>query len=209
MRFGFIAIHCFQEPMTSILIVEDDRLILSGFALALEERGYVVHKAASGEEAVTLAQTTPPDLVLMDIYLPGISGIEAARTIQEKAKIPVIFLSATDSEELMRVAISLGSISYLVKPITIKQLLPAIENALARAHDIRNLRGSEERLSTALKQSRDVSVAIGMLMERTDSSAEEAFEMLRGHARSTRSKSADVAKEVIAGTLQLARKAGN
>jgi len=193
--------------MTSILIVDDDRLILSGFAIALEERGYVVHKAASGEEAVALADTTQPDLVLMDIYLPAISGIEAARTIQKKTKVPVIFLSATDSEELMRMAISLGSISYLVKPITIKQLVPAIENALARSHDIRNLRSSEERLGTALKQSRDVGVAIGMLMERTDTSAEEAFEMLRGHARSTRSKTADVAKEVIAGKLQLTQKA--
>jgi len=192
--------------MASILIVDDDRLILTGLANGLEERGYVVHKAATGEEAVALADTVQPDLVLMDICLPGISGIEAARRIQEKANVPVIFLSATDSEEMVRMAIALGSISYLVKPITITQLVPAVENALARSRDISKLRSSEEHLSTALTQSRDISVAIGMLMERYNISAEDAFEMLRSHARSTRLKTVDIAKDVIAGKVQLAPK---
>ena len=196
----------FQGPMTSILIVDDDRLILTGLANGLEARGYVVHKAATGEEAVALADTARPDLVLMDICLPGISGIEAARRIQEKANVPVIFLSATDSEEVVRMAIALGSISYLVKPITITQLVPAVENALARSRDIRKLRNSEEHLATALTQSRDISVAIGMLMERYNVTAEDAFEMLRSHARSTRLKTMDIAKDVISGTVQLAPK---
>ena len=192
--------------MASILIVDDDRLILSGLASGLEERGYVVHKAATGEEAVALADTVQPDLVLMDICLPGISGIEAARLIRDKVNVPVIFLTAIDDEEVVRVAIALGSINYLVKPITISQLVPAIENALARSRDISKLRSSEEHLSTALRQSRDISVAIGMLMERYNISAEDAFEMLRSHARSTRLKTVDIAKDVIAGKVQLAPK---
>ena len=192
--------------MASILIVDDDRLILTGLANGLEERGYVVHKAATGEEAVALANTARPDLILMDIRLPGISGIEAARLIRDKVNVPVIFLSAIDDEEMVRVAIALGSINYLVKPITISQLVPAIENALARSRDISKLRSSEEHLSTALRQSRDISVAIGMLMERHNATAEEAFEMLRSHARQTRLKTADIAKDVISGTLQLERK---
>jgi len=192
--------------MASILIVDDDRLILTGLANGLDERGYVVHKAATGEEAVALADTARPDLILMDIRLPGISGIEAARLIRDKVNVPVIFLSAIDDEEVVRVAIALGSINYLVKPITISQLVPAIENALARSRDISKLRSSEEHLSTALRQSRDISVAIGMLMERHNATAEEAFEMLRSHARQTRLKTADIAKDVISGTLQLERK---
>jgi len=163
----------------------------------------VVHKAATGEEAVALADTARPDLILMDIRLPGISGIEAARLIRDKFNVPVIFLSAIDDEEMVRVAIALGSINYLVKPITISQLVPAIENALARSRDISKLRSSEEHLSTALRQSRDISVAIGMLMERYNTTAETAFEMLRSHARQTRLKTADIAKDVISGTLQL------
>ena len=189
--------------MASILIVDDDRLILTGLATGLEARGYVVHKAATGEEAVALADTARPDLILMDIRLPGISGIEAARLIRDKFNVPVIFLSAIDDEEMVRVAIALGSINYLVKPITISQLVPAIENALARSRDISKLRSSEEHLSTALRQSRDISVAIGMLMERYNTTAETAFEMLRSHARQTRLKTADIAKDVISGTLQL------
>ena len=192
--------------MASILIVDDDRLILTGLANGLDERGYVVHKAATGEEAVALADTARPDLILMDIRLPGISGIEAARLIRDKVNVPVIFLTAIDDEEVVRVAIALGSINYLVKPITISQLVPAIENALARSRDISKLRSSEEHLSTALRQSRDISVAIGMLMERHNATAEEAFEMLRSHARQTRLKTADIAKDVISGTLQLERK---
>ncbi len=194
--------------MASILIVDDDRLILSGLANGLEARGYAVHRAATGEEAVALVDASPPDLVLMDICLPGISGIEAARLIQEKISVPVIFLSAYDSEEVVRAAIAQGSISYLVKPITITQLVPAIENALARSRDISKLRSSEEHLSTALTQSRDISVAIGKLMERHGITAEDAFEMLRAHARKTRLKTGDIAKDVIAGTLQLEPPAG-
>jgi response regulator NasT len=189
--------------MAHILIVEDDRLILTGLANGLEDRGYTVTRAITGEEAVALADATPPDLVLMDICLPGISGTEVARRIQEKMNIPIIFLSAYDTEEVVREAITLGSLSYLVKPVTIKQLVPAIENALALARDIRKLRNSEEHLGTALTQSRDISVAIGMLMERCNVSAEDAFETLRAHARNTRRKTSEVAKDVVSGALQL------
>jgi response regulator NasT len=186
-----------------ILVVEDDRLVLAGLASGLEDRGYLVVTATTGEEAVSLADTAQPDLVLMDICLPGISGIEAARRIQENMNVPVIFLSAHDSEEVVRVAIALGSLSYLVKPITIAQLVPAVESALARSRDISKLRSSEEHLSTALTQSREISVAIGILMERYNASAEDIFAMLRAHARKTRLKTSDVAKEVISGALRL------
>lgn len=196
-----------QRP--HVLIVEDDRLALAGLASGLEDRGYLVDKAITGEEGVALADSAQPDLVLMDICLPGISGIEAARRIQENMNIPVIFLSAYDSEEVVRVAIALGSLSYLVKPVTIAQLAPAVENALARWRDISKSRSSEEHLSTALTQSREISVAIGMLIERYNASAEEAFAMLRAHARKTRLKTSDVAREVIAGALQLEPPARN
>ena len=187
--------------MARILIVEDDRLVLMGLSNGLEERGYKVIKATSGEEAVLLADTAQPHLVLMDICLPGISGIEAAQRIMEKLDVPVIFLSALDTEEVVRQAITMGTLSYLVKPITIKQLVPAIESALARGGDISRLKSREENLSTALRQSQEISVAIGVLMERHNLTAEDAFETLRAHARNTRSKTRDVASEVISGAL--------
>lgn len=186
-----------------ILIVEDDRLVLAGLADGLEDRGYAVVRATSGEQAILLADTAQPDLVVMDICLPDISGVEVAKRIKNKLDIPVIFLSALDTDETVREAITLGSLSYLVKPITIKQLVPAIESALARASDIAKLKEREENLASALKQSREISVAIGMLMERHSVSAEDAFEMLRAHARNSRRKASDVAKDVISGALEL------
>jgi response regulator NasT len=187
--------------MARILIIEDDRLVLTGLVNGLEDCGYAVTKAASGEEAVSLAEAVRPDLLLADVCLPGISGIEATQRIREKLDIPVVFLSALDTEEVVRQAITLGSLSYLVKPVTIKQLVPAIESALARGSDISRLRSSEENLSTALRQSRGISIAIGMLMERHDLTAEDAFEILRANARRTRSTTGDVAGDVISGAL--------
>lgn len=186
--------------MIHILIVEDDRLVLAGLAAGLEERGYLVTKAVSGEQAVQLADTARPDLVLMDVCLPDISGIDAARKINDRLGIPIIFLSAFNAEETVREAVRLGGFVYLVKPITIKQLVPAIESVLARAGDLSKLRGSEQNLATALKQSREISVAIGMLMERHGISAEDAFELLRRNARDTRRKTVEVAQDVISGS---------
>lgn len=190
--------------MTHILIVEDDRLVLAGLASDLEGRGYRVTCAATGEEAVSLAEGLRPQLVLIDICLPGISGMEAARRIRDRLDVPVIFLSALDAEDVVREAITAGSQSYLVKPIGVRQLVPAIENALARARDIQHMRGVEEQLGSALKQDRDISIAVGTLMERFDLSAEDAFELLRASARSTRRKTSEIAMDVMSGALQLA-----
>ena len=192
-----------RAPIPRILIVEDDRLVRAGLANGLETHGYAVTKAATGEEAVARAEAAPPDLILMDICLPGISGTEAARRIREKRDMPIVCLSALDTEEMVREAIDLGSISYLVKPIGIHQLVPVIENALARARDIAGLKGNKEQLAAALGQSREASVAIGILMERHGLNAEDAFELLRGEARKTRRKVADVAKDVISGASRL------
>ena len=189
--------------MAHIMIVDDDRLVLSGLAAGLEMFGYIVAKASSGEEALAMLDSVKPDLIVMDACLPGISGIETAKQIQQQSGIPVIFLSAYDDPQTVRDAIALGGLSYLVKPITVKQLVPAIESALARASDISKLKEQEENLATALKHSRELSVAIGVLIERHGISAEEAFEALHSHARNTRRKTSEVAQDFLTGSLQL------
>lgn len=192
-----------DKEMRRILLVDDDRLVLATLASGIEAAGYSVAKASSGEEAVALADSFNPHLVVMDICLPGISGIEAARRLREARAVPVLFLSAYDEPKMVRESITLGGMTYLVKPITVTQLIPAIESAIARAEDISTLVSSEENLAAALKQSREISVAIGMLMERRQLSAEAAFELLRGHARKTRCRLREVAKAVREGTLEL------
>jgi len=186
-----------------ILIVEDDPLVLAMLAEGLEMSGYAVATAISGENALVLFETIHPDLVVMDICLPGISGIEAMRQLREKSDLPVIFLTALNQDEATHEAIKAGAHVYVVKPISLKQLVPMIETALARAADLRKLRTTGENLVTALRQSRDVSIAIGILIERHNISGEEAFERLRKHARSTRRRVTEVAASIIAGDTML------
>ena len=186
-----------------ILIVEDDPLVLAMLAEGLEMSGYAVATAISGENALVLFETIHPDLVVMDICLPGISGIEAMRQLREKSDIPVIFLTALNQDEATHEAIKAGAHVYVVKPISLKQLVPMIETALARAADLRKLRTTGENLVTALRQNRDISVAVGILIERHNISGEEAFERLRKHARSTRRRVTEVAASIIAGDTML------
>lgn len=184
-------------PGPRILLVDDDRLILSTLGSELAAQGYEVLFASSGKESVRLAQERVPDLVIMDVRMPDISGIEAARAIRETSGVPVLFLSAFEEQAIVHQAVSEGGLGYLVKPVGPNQLVPAVEAALARGADLRKLRTSEENLRIALAGDRAVSVAIGILMERYRIRAEEAFERLRRYARSRQRKIDDVAKEAV------------
>jgi len=185
--------------MIRTLIVEDDRLVLAGLVEGLGMAGYAVTGAASGEEALQLLAQVDPQLIVMDICLPGISGIETARRILEQRQIPLIFLTAFDQRDTLHEAIALGGMTYLLKPITVKQLIPVIQSALARSRDLEALRENKQNLAHALQQSREISIAIGLLIERHGLTAEEAFDVLRREARDTRRTTADVAQDMIAG----------
>jgi two-component system, response regulator PdtaR len=181
-----------------ILVVDDDRLVLSTLTMGLEKAGFATLRAASGEEAMQIYQQQRPDLIVMDIRMPGISGIEAIQRIHASVEVPVIFLSAYDDVEIVEQAIGQGGMGYLVKPVEVHQLVPEIRAALARATDLSQLKTTEAQLSRALDAERHTSIAIGILMERRKLSAAEAHELLRAQARPNRKKLAEVAKEIIA-----------
>ena len=185
-------------PQIRLLVVDDDRLVLANLADGLEQAGYAVSRAATGEEAIRICAEAPPDLVIMDLCLPGLSGIETARKIRQTSKTPVLFLSAYDTEDLVKEAVADGGLGYLVKPVRLNQLLISVKGALARAADIEVLEATEERLLVALKGDRNVGVAIGILMERHRLTAAEAFETLRGKARARQRKLGEVAAEIVA-----------
>ena len=180
-----------------ILLVDDDRLVLATLGAELKARGYELLLASSGEEGVRVAREQSPDLVVMDVRMPGMSGIEAARAIRESGGAPALFLSAFDESEIVGQAVAQGALGYLVKPVGANQLVPAIEAAIARAADLKKLAAAEENLRIALAGERAVSVAVGILMERNGLGAGEAFERLRQYARSRRRKVADVAREAV------------
>lgn len=184
----------------NILIADDDGLILAMLSQGLREQGYRVLEAESGEEAVTLCQTEKPDLAILDNRMPGMSGIEAARQIFDTTQVPFMFLSAFDESEIVNDAVSEGALGYLVKPIDVRQLIPAVEAALTRAREIKALRQSEANLSAALAVGRETSMVIGMIMDHLHLGAEMAEELFRAYARSERRKMTDIATEIVNAT---------
>ncbi len=190
----------FKTENHCILVVDDDRLILSMLTMGLEQAGFSTLRATSGEEAVQICQRQLPDLIVMDIRMPGISGIEAAGRIQSFAAIPVIFLSAYDDDEIVEQAIGQGALGYKVKPVEVHQLVPEIRAALARFTDLQHAKNVGLQLEHALNAQRDTSVAIGILMERRKLGAVAALDQLRAESRPNRRKLAEVAKEIVSAT---------
>lgn len=186
------------EPR-SLLLVDDDRLILATLSSGLMAAGYVVAEAESVDEAEELlAGGLRPDLVLLDVRMPGRDGLELARRLAEFDRIPFLLLTAFGDREFVEQANEVGALAYLVKPIDVPQLIPAVEAAIARAGEISELRETHRQLRQALDGDRQISVATGIVMVQHRLGRKEAFEMLRRSARSQRKKLAVVADEVVA-----------
>lgn len=184
----------------TILLVDDDRLILATLGAGLRDAGYEVLEATNGEAALVLVRERDPDIALLDMRMPGMSGLELARQLRAESDVPFLFLSAYGDSATVREAAAEGALGYLVKPVDVPQVLPTIESALARAEEIRALRRTESQLNTALASSREASMAIGILMERARVDRMQAFEILRDHSRSQRRKLSDVANELVDST---------
>ena len=182
-----------------ILLVDDDILIIELLSTFLLRAGYAVRAASSAKMALDLiaAAERAPDLALLDINMPGMSGLELARHMQLETTIPLMFISASAEDEEVDQAASYGAVGYLHKPINATQIAPSVKAALARADDIRELRDTKERLTAALLAGRETSMAVGLLMERYRTDRDTAFQVLRDYARSQRSKLTDVALEVL------------
>ena len=183
-----------------ILVADDDQMTLTVVTKGLRDAGYEVITASDGTEAVRLGCEERPDLAVLDIRMPGIFGIEAARQLRECAAIDSIFLTAYADREVVELAIKEGALGYLVKPVNSTQLIPAIEAALERSADLHRLHEAEASLTDAIESNREISVAVGIYMERFDVGRQEAFETLRGRARSRQRKLLDVARELIRST---------
>ncbi len=182
---------------TKILVADDDRVTLSVMTTGLRKAGYEVIAAMDGDDAVRLGCAERPELAVLDVRMPGLFGIEAARRLRRDAGIDCIFLSAYADRELVELAIAEGALGYLVKPVNSTQLIPAVKAAIERSAELRRLQEAEVSLTHAIETNREISVAIGIYMERFDVSREQAIEALRGMARPQRRKLVDVARELI------------
>ena len=191
----------------SILIVDDERLILATLAKGLQQAGYDTLQAASGEDALRIAIESEPDLAILDFSMPGMSGIELARRLREERAVPFMFLSAYGDPDVVRQAAEHGAVGYLVKPVDTTHIIPTIEAGLARATEISQLRRSKADLTAAIANGRETNMAIGVLMERYRLNRNKAFDILRDYARSSQRKIKDIAVELLGAeeTLNLFR----
>jgi AmiR/NasT family two-component response regulator len=163
-----------------ILLAEDETIIRMDLRRVLEEAGFeVCAEARDGEEAVALAARERPDLAVLDVKMPRLDGIEAARRILAEHPIPIVMLTAYGQDELVARAIEAGVFGYLVKPFREADLLPAIQAARARHAELVELRGEAESLAEALASRKVVERAKGLLMEREGLSEQAAFARLR------------------------------
>ena len=181
-----------------ILIVDDDQLLLAFLAEVLRHAGYDTVEAASADEALRQISLCEPDLALLDITMPGMSGLELARHLHAETTVPFMFLSGSGDAESARQAAAFGAVGFVVKPVDAEHLMPAFEAGLARADEIRQLRRTELNLSAALAAGRETSLAVGLLMCKFQTDRDTAFEVLREHARSRRRKINEVAEQLLA-----------
>jgi two-component system, response regulator PdtaR len=163
-----------------ILVAEDETIIRLDLKSLLERAGFeVCAEARDGVEAVELARETKPDLAVLDVKMPRLDGIEAARTILDERPIPIVMVTAYGQEELVSRAVEAGVFGYLVKPFREQDLLPAIHTARARHEELAALRDEAESLAEALAARKAIERAKGLLMEREGLSEQEAFARLR------------------------------
>src|SRR2546421_5448968 len=145
-----------------ILIAEDETIIRLDLKQLLERAGYdVVAEAKDGEEAVALARSAEPDLAIMDVKMPRLDGIEAARRILDERPIPIVMLTAYGQRELVARAVEAGVFGYLVKPFREQDLLPAIQTARARHEELSALREEAASLADALTARKAIERAKG------------------------------------------------
>ena len=163
-----------------ILVAEDEAIIRLDLRDLLERAGFTVcAEAQDGEEAVELARREQPDLAILDVKMPRLDGIEAAKRIIDERPIPIVMLTAYSQDELVSRAVEAGVFGYLVKPFREADLLPAIHTARARHEELAALREEADSLVEALATRKVVERAKGLLMEREGLTEGEAFGRLR------------------------------
>ena len=169
-----------MDRQRAVLIAEDETIIRLDLKAQLEAAGYrVCGEAGDGAQAVELARSTSPDVVLLDVKMPTLDGIEAARRIMQERSVPILLLTAYTDEKLVRRAADAGVFAYLVKPFNASDLIPAIETAVARHEELAALREEVATLADALAARKSIERAKGLLMEREGMTEGEAFARLR------------------------------
>src|SRR5919199_2370646 len=184
--------------VTRILVAEDEAISRMDLCEMLENLGYtVVGQAGDGVAAVDLARTLKPDLVVMDIKMPELDGIAAAETLAEERTVPVLLLTAYSDREFVDRAVDAGVMGYLVKPFAEAQLKPAIEVALERWREVRQMQQDLAETKDTLETRKLVERAKGVLMDSQNLKEAEAFRRIQRLSMNSRKSMREVAEAIL------------
>lgn len=187
-----------MAPPLRIVIADDEAVIRLGLRAMLEEQGYeVMGEAADGRRALDLVSKLRPDLIFLDIKMPGMDGLAAAHTLLAKRALPVIILTAYADREFVQQAREAGVLAYLVKPVRETDLRPTIEMAMGRFREIQALREEIGSLEEALRTRKVVERAKGILMRRHGLDEGAAFSRLQKQARDHRKTMREIAEAIV------------
>ncbi|QOQ38802.1 response regulator [Trueperella pecoris] len=187
------------DPATvKALVVEDETLIRLDIVETLQDAGYtVVAEGASGDEAIELAQEHDPDLIVMDVKMPGMDGLTAAERILSDHQVAIVMLTAFSQKELVERARDAGAMAYVVKPFTPEHLIPAVEIALSRSREIASLENEVSSLTEKFETRKRVDQAKGLLQEKMGLTEPEAFRWIQKTSMDRRLTMREVADAVV------------
>ena len=186
-----------------VVIAEDEAIIRMDLRETLEEEGYeVIGETGRGDQAVELVRGLQPDLAILDIKMPGMDGLEAARIINGEKICGVLMLTAFSQREVVEQARDAGALAFLVKPFQKSDLIPAIEVAMGRFRELRSLTGEIDALGEQLESRKVVDRAKGLLMDDLGMSETDAFGFIQRTAMSERTRMRDVADRILDGSLR-------
>lgn len=186
-----------------VVIAEDEAIIRLDLKETLEEEGYVVvGETGRGDKAVDLVRELRPDLAILDIKMPGMDGLEAARLITKDRICGVLILTAFSQREIVEEARDAGALAYLVKPFQKNDLVPAIEVAIGRFKELQMLNGEIEVLGEQLEARKTIDRAKGVLIDQHKMTEADAYGFIQRGAMNHRATMRAVAEMIISGTLK-------
>ena len=189
-----------ENPNPTLLVVDDDRLVLATLVAGLKQAGFDVIEADNGDDAILLARKYKPRLAILDMRMQGKSGMDVARYLAANTDTRFMFLSAFGDSDIVDEATRMGALGYLVKPLDVRQIVPAVRAALARTAGPGNAAAPEPAAPSVPAQAapdRDQYVAIGILMERLRIDYDRAVAALRLQAQVEHKDLDDLATSMV------------
>ena len=180
-----------QAPL--VMVVDDDRLVLATLVAGLKQAGLEVIETDNGDDAILLARKHKPKLAILDMRMQGKSGMDVARYLAANTDTGFMFLSAFGDSDIVDEAMKMGALGYLVKPVDVRQIVPAVRAALSRSGDEKTV----PAVKPASESGRDELIAIGILMERLRLDEPRALEKLQAQAKAEGKQVAELATNMV------------